>query len=262
MPANRPVPTRYQSGVATSPREYLYGNYPAPTPPRIYEYFNDFSVYAAADWTVTSTSTGTSALAAGNGGLLVQTTAASNNDIQANQLTVTSFAFAGGQQVWFNINVALSDATASLFLAGLANDFATMAPTDGVYFSKAAASTTLNLILRKSSTSTTIAIGTMANATSYSLGFYYNGNPNATLFAYSSIGLASNVAYGQPYYPGGIIVAAAGATPAGFSAPTNPLTNLPTAALTMGFGVKAGAAAIKTSTVDYVLAAQEITARF
>lgn len=250
-----PVPVRYPSGVATSPPKFLYGNFPAPTPPRVAQYFNDFSTYAAGDWTVTA-STGTTALTSGAGGKIIQSTAASNNDVQANEQVTTSWQFIAGAQLWFNINVALSDATSSLFLAGLANTFATMAPTDGVYFSKAAASTTLNLIVRKASTSTTIAVGTMANATAYSLGFYYDGKESPTLYVYSSIGLPANNAFGQPYYPGGVVVAAAGAESA------NVLTNLPTAALTLGFGVKAGAVAIKTSTVDYVLAAQEVVARF
>src|SRR6266576_815825 len=129
-------PLRYPSGGSTSPDHYALGNYTFRTPMRLNEYFSDFNTYAAGDWTVTAVGGGSSALSDANGGKLVVTSGASLNDIQGNQLTKKTFAFTTGSQVWFSINVALTNATNGAFMAGLGNTFAALTPTDGVYFSK------------------------------------------------------------------------------------------------------------------------------
>ena len=252
-------PVRYPSGVSTSPRLWTFGDYPFRTPMRLNEYFTDFNTYNSGDWTVTAGSTGTAALADGNGGLLVLTTAATNADIEALQLVKKSFAFTGASQLWFSINVSLSDATASAFMAGLGNDLSGLAPTDGVYFSKAAASTTLNLLITASSVSTTIPVGTMANATAYTLSFRYTGTSSPAIQVFSTIGLTAPQAYSSSYFSGGNQMVASAA-----SGNTYDLTNLPasTTLLTAGVSLKAGAAAVKTATIDYFLASEEIVTRF
>jgi hypothetical protein len=230
---------------------------------RLNEYFNDFNTYAAGDWTVTSSSSGTSALTDFNGGALVVTTATSAADIQGNQLAKKSFAFTTGSQVWFSINFKLTTALTPAFMAGLANSFATLAPTDGVYFSKAASSTTMNLLITSGSTSTTIPVGTMADATFYTFSFYLTGAPTNTLRIYSTIPYAgSPTAFGQPYFNGGNQEVAS-ASNDGIN--TNPLTNLPptTTLLTAGFAVKSsGGTLAGIATIDYMLASEEIIARF
>jgi hypothetical protein len=261
-------PARVPEGVTDSPRGYLFGHFPFPAPMRLNQYFNDFNTYAAGDWTVTSTSTGTSALTDGNGGLIVLTTAASLNDAQSMNLKNKAWYFTTGAQWWYAVNVKLSDATNSLFIAGFADAFTTVGPTgptNGVYFSKADGTTTLSAIIRGNSTSTTMTVGTMANNTTYTLGFYYNGKPTPTLYFYSTIpyttGSATGpTAFGQPYFPGGNAIAVAASSETGA---TNTLANLPVGATGMylGFGVKSGATggtAARTATIDYVLGAEEI----
>lgn len=251
-------PQRSQAGISTSPPGYMFGDYPGPTPFRIHEVFSDFDRYLASDWTVTTTNAGTSALAAGNGGFLLQTTAATGTDLQSNQTPIADFAVVPGARMWFSMNINLNDASAQLFQAGFANSFAALAPTDGIYFSKAAASTTLNLILAKSSTVTTLAVGTLAAATAYTIGFYYDGKPTPNLYVYFTGGYTTGpTAFSQPYYTGGsqvtVSASADGLNP-------NPLTNLPLAAtnLVAGFAIKASAAAAKTNTIDYFYAGNEI----
>ncbi len=63
------TPTRYPKGVATSAPGFLFADLGMQTPAQFYNYFNDFSTYAAGDWTVTA-ATGTSALTDAVGGKL------------------------------------------------------------------------------------------------------------------------------------------------------------------------------------------------
>lgn len=256
-------PVRFPSGMSTSAKDYVFGNYPTRTPMRLNEYFNDFNTYGAGDWTVTAVGGGTSALATTscNGGKLLLSTGGANNDIQGNELTTKGFAFTTGSQVWYSINVSLSEVTTAAFMAGLSNTFAALGPTDGVYFSKPTAAATLNAIIRASSTSTTIALGTMVADTAYTLSFYYDGKPTPTLYFYTTIGMSTPTAFSVPYFSGGNQVIASASSETGA---TNALTNIPVAAtlLTAGFALKATTAAVKTGTVDYMLASEEIVARF
>lgn len=114
MPVVSAPATRETSGISTSAVNWLFGNYPFPTPPRLNEYFNDFNTYAAGDWTVTTGSTGSVGLTDGNGGLLLISSAGATNDIQAIQLVPKSFAFTTGSQMWFACNINLSSATLPL----------------------------------------------------------------------------------------------------------------------------------------------------
>jgi hypothetical protein len=243
--------SRLPNGLTTAPPDTLFGSYQWPGPVDLYAYSNDFSTYAAGDWTVTSTNSGTSALADGEGGLLVQTTGATSTNYQANQLAKKSFYFVSGYRHWFWINFKLSDVAHTLFLAGLVDTLAgPMTPGSGIYFSKTDASTTLNLILNSASTTTTIAVGTIAAATAYSVGYYYDGRSSPSLRVFSSIGasLPTLWEHSVQYYGGG---------DAGLSVD---LTNIPAASVghTLGFGITTGASAAHTNTVDYVGAASQV----
>jgi hypothetical protein len=267
MPVVYAPATRETSGVSTSGPGYLFNNYPQPTPPRILQVWDDFYRYLASDWTVTNGSTGAVAQADGVGGLVTFTTAATNNDIEAIQTVKKSFGFQTGCQVWFAVNVALTNATNNAFMAGLGNDFSALTPTDGVYFSKAAASTTLTAVVRASSTSTTLTLATgtstMANATAYTLGFYYNG-VNRINF-YTTIGLAANgfnaPGNGAGYFSGGAQIAGSASSETGA---TYSLANLPATSTTLvaGAAIKAGTTVAQVATIDYFLASQEVVGRF
>ena len=94
----------------------------------------------------------------------------------------------------------------------------------------------------------------MTADTYITLGFYYDGKTDPTLYFFSSASSPSLSAFGQPFFTGGDCVAAVGA-----QNPTNTsLANLPTANLAIGFGITAGAAANELLTTDYLLAANEI----
>ena|SRR5208282_116148 len=255
------TPARYSQGVTTSigDKNVLWHEYAWPIPVDLVEYKNDFLTYAAGDWTVTSTNSGTTALAAGNGGLLLQTTGSTTTNYQANELVSTPFYFTSADRHWFWYNFQLSDTAHTLMLAGLVDTLSgPMTPGQGVYFSKTDASTTLNLILNKGGTTTTITVGTIAAATAYTVGWYYDGRTTPTLRVYSSIGQTLPInKQGTWQVQGGLQV-----TSAGVNAPSGVLlTNLPavTTGLKIGFGITTGASAAHTNTVDYVGAASTYT---
>lgn len=255
------VPQRSPSGVCTQPfpgNTCLWGDYVAPCPVDTYNYFNDFSTYAAGDWTVTTTG-GSSALTPGNGGFLLQTTGAASGNTQANEQVSTplNFIVATPQRYWFAINFQMSSVGTTTFLAGWVNTLAAMAPTSGVYFSKVSGSQTLNIILNKGGVTTTVAVGTIAAATPYTIGWYYDARSTSTLFVYSTIGLTLPYTRQGTYQIfGGAPVVSIG----GNSAANPSLANLPlpATALKLGYGVQPNSAASITGTYDYVFTASQI----
>ena len=157
------TPVRFTSGVSTRPRGHAFGRFPRPDQTLIHTYFNDFDTYAAGDWTLSKNGgTGVQALAAGAGGLLVDTNTAGATDMLQNQLTVASFAPTATKDAWFGCRLKLDDATLSTVLAGLytvKSTAATTAPTDGFWFKKTAGATPIDLIDSTGSTLTTTSTG-------------------------------------------------------------------------------------------------------
>lgn len=201
-----------------------------PNPFDVHQYFEDFNTYVAGNWTVSETGTGSRALTNGVGGLLLITNAAADNDRNFFQLAQEGFKFQSGKRLWFEMRFQVNDATESDIIAGLQiTDTTPLAVTDGVYFIKADGAATVDFVVTKNSTPTTAsAVATMADATNIVLGFYYDGVSAVTYYV-------------NRVYTGSSVV-----------------TNMPDdEELTISFGIQNGAAAAKTMTVDYVLAAQE-----
>ena len=229
-------PTRYPSGVSTQYSRQTLGNLPFPDPTKVYMHFDDFSVYRAADWTVaTGVNAGAVASVAGQGGLIALTTAAvTAADFETIVATPLDFNFVAGQEVWYSTYLKLSEITASIALAGYVGSApgATLTPTSGIYFRKAAATATVDLVVRLASTSTTLsAVTTLVANTYVKLGFYYNGKDQIT-------------AYINDVEAGSQVI----------------LTNLPVATpLSHSFGVVSGETVVKTLTADWVLSSQART---
>lgn len=257
------IPARFPSGLAVSRNDTdLLGRYAHSNPLYANYYENDFNTYAAADWTV-APATGTSALTAALGGALLLTTGAVSGNGQGNALTPVSFAFTPGYQTWFAIGFTVTGTNQTLanWIFGLTAGGAN-APTSGVYFTKATAVLTVNGVLNKGGTTTTLTSITTApsGATSFSLGIFYDGRPTSNLYFYSSAGLTggtgtpSPTAYGQVPIYGGTRVASA----SNDGINVNPLTNLPTVNLQPSFFIQTNAASAATLQVDYVVAACEV----
>lgn len=184
-------PTRFPNGVSTAKVNTNLGNFPLPDPTEVCQAFYDFNQYVAGDWTVTNTTShatiglvAASATVPAGGTLgLVGGASSANNDVAAVQANPANFYFSSGQQVWFYGHLQLDVAANNQVIFGIASSVATAAPTDGIYFSKAAGSANVDLVVRKSSTSTTAAtVATLADATNVELGFYYDGKSSLFVF--------------------------------------------------------------------------------
>ena len=223
--------TRFPYGLTNVSETNLFADLVQPDQTLFHEYWNDFNTYASVDWTVTATGSTTQALTAGDGGLLLVTNSAALNDVCSLQKLPAAFAFTAGKKVFFRVKFQVNDATASTVIVGVQNtNTDPTTATDGIYFSKAASSTSVSLTSRYDATphSTTVTgVATMANATYIELGFYWDG---VSTLAYevngSVIGSIKNA-----YVPDTVV------TPTLY--------------------IKNGAAAAKTMTVDYVFFATE-----
>lgn len=231
--------TRFPNGLTNNKKSDPLGFLGMPDPTKFHTFFDDFDKYTAGDWVITTTEAGTGsateALSSADGGELLLTNAAGDNDLDFLQWAggsgsvYESYLFETGKKLFFKAKFQVSDATQSDLVMGLQIvDTTPLAVTDGVYFIKADASTTLNMVVIKDSTSTTTAIGTMANATDIEVAFYYDG--------------VSKV-YG---YADGVLKG------------SSVVTNLPDdEELAVSFGIQNGEAVAKTMTVDYIFVAKE-----
>jgi hypothetical protein len=224
------APTRFKYGVTNSAVNAPVGMMGQPDASEFHTYWNDFDTYTAADWTVTNVGvTPTQALTPGDGGLLLLTTTAGATDSTYLQKVASSFALVAGKQAWFKARFLMSDVTLAGFVMGLqVTDSTPAAVSDGVFFSKASGAATYDVASYSGSVGTTAsAVGTLVNATSVELAWYYDGKTEIQ------------------HFKDGVLTGRL--TPAA----------LPTGNLTVSFGMVNGAAAIKTMTVDYIYAVKE-----
>lgn len=208
-------------------------------------YFNDFignglldaTVDSSGNWTDTITQAGagsaTAALTSVQGGALLLTNDAADNDNFFKQLKTETFKFVVGKKTWFKTRFQVSDVTQSDFIIGLQiTDTTPLAVTDGVYFRKDDGDTNLDFVVIKNSTATTTTVAAtttgLADATYITLNFYYNGESSIKIYANGTL--------------------------IGTSVTTNLVDD---EELTISFGIQNGEAVAKTMTVDYILAVQE-----
>ena len=222
--------TRFPNGVTNVGEDSLFAALGQLAGPQFHTYFEDFDYYAAADWTVTETQAGaTQALTDGDGGLLLLTNTAADNDLVALQKVGESYRFASGKKLFFEARFKVSNATQSDVVMGLQiTDTTPLDVSDGVFFLKSDDSTTISLLVEKNNTATTTSVGTLADDTYIRLGFYYNGNSSIQAFV------------------NGTYVAT--------SATTNLVDDED---LTISFAIQNGNAVARTMTVDYIYVAKE-----
>jgi hypothetical protein len=221
--------TRRPNGITTGPRNTALHDFILPSPLTAHVYWDDFDTYTAADWTVTEVGVATQALADADGGRLLVTNAAVDNDSSFSQKVGESFLMEAGKKAWFAAKLQVSDATQSDWVCGLQiTDTTPLAVTDGIYFRKDDGDTNIDLVVIKGSAATTsTAIGTNVDATDVEVAFYYNGVD-------AVIGFIDGVAKDSLA-----------------------VTNLPDdEVLTISFGIQNGEGVAKTMSVDYIFAAK------
>lgn len=170
------------SGVTNVAEGTTLGSLVFPDPTRCHTWFDDFDDYVAGDWTITETGTGTRAVGNLDGGILVITNAAADNDANFLQwsgvtsaATVETFKWEAGKSMWFKARMKVSDATQSDLVFGLQiTDTTPLAVSDGFYFQKDDGSAVLTFYATKNSTSSTVTTATLANDTYFTAGFWWN----------------------------------------------------------------------------------------
>ena len=257
------APTRFPSGISTQAVGKQLGMYPLPDPTEICNDFEDFNQYVAADWTVTNTTShATIGLVAGAGGLVsivggASSTTSDIGAIMANPLdfnlpvNAVTATLVPTQQAWYYATMKATTAINDQLQTGVTSANATLAPSDGLYFNKAAASTAITFVVRKGSASLaataystgTTTVATLVDATAIELGWYYDGKGFVHVFV--SENEVCSVDVGGGPVNNGVMVA-----------------TFPAAvALGGGFGIKAAATAPTTGDiiVDFTLVAQTRT---
>ena len=230
--------THFTSGVTNISADGTLGKLKAPAPHKYHAYFNDFDTYLASDWTITTTEDGTGsateALTDGDGGILLVTNAAGDNDHDFFQLVKEGFKYEAGKQLAFNITFKTNDATETDIVAGLQlTDTSPLDVTDGIFFLKSDGAATITFVVEKDSTQSTLDLpNSLADDTFMTLGFVYDPK-DQKFHVFQNNVLAGTVVS----------------------------TNAPDdEEMTLSFGIQNGAAAAKTLSVDYVGAYKERTA--
>ena len=222
--------TRYPNGITTAKKTEPFGEFILPDESKAHSYLEDFDYYRAADWTVTEVGAATQALEDTDGGALLITNAAADDDSSFQQKVGESFLFQPGKRLWFDCLFQVSDATQSDIVIGLQiTDTTPLDVTDGVFFIKADGAATVDLVVEKDNTATTTSnVATLVDDTNIRLGFFYDGKQEIRIFV-DNVKVASSV-----------------------------VTNLPDdEVLTISFGIQNGEAVSKTMVTDYIFVAKE-----
>ena len=208
---------------------------PYPSDQTFYMYHNDFFTYNSGDWTITTTEAGTGsaseAVTSSDGGALLLTNAAGDNDLDFLQLKGEGFKLSTSKKAYFSARFKVNDVDQSDFVMGLGiTDTTPLDTTDGVFFISADGDAGLDFLVEKDNSATTTEdVATMADDTFITTTWFID--PDASKVYYS----INN------------------AKPVGVA-----ITNLPDdEELTVSFGIQNGEASAQTMTIDYVVAAVE-----
>lgn len=174
------IPVRFPNGHTNVDKTRMFGSVQMPDPSRFHVFFDDFDRYVAGDWTVTETQIGaTQALADLDGGCLVLTNSAADDDVNAIQKAVEGFRWQAGRMLFGKSRFKVNDATQSDIAVGLCitdTSVIASAPTDAFYFLKSDGAATMVFRVGKNSTYTASGtILTLANDTFYTVGFTCDG---------------------------------------------------------------------------------------
>ena len=225
------MPTHFRGGVSNA----LYGEnlfqFGMLDPTKYHVYFNDFDEYVVGDWTLTTVEAGGSsaseALTDTDGGCLLITNDTNEDDSDFFQKIGESFKWASTKDMFFKARFKISDATQSDFVMGLQiTDTAPMDVTDGLFFTKADASTSISFRVEKDNTATSTTVGTCTTSFMV-LGFHYKASDGLFHIFMDDVEIGTSVS-----------------------------TNAPDdEELTVSFGIQNGEAVAKTMTLDYIFVA-------
>lgn len=222
--------TRFPKGLTTAAKSAPMGDFILPDMTKVHTFWEDFDYYIPADWTVTEVGVATQLEEDADGGRLLITNAAADDDASFSQKVGESYLFETGKKLWFDCILKASDATQTDIAIGLQiTDTSPFDVTDGVFFRKRDGDTSIEFVVEKNNVpTTTLAIADLADDTDIRLSFFYDGKSAIKIFA------------------GGVQVA------------TSVTTNLPDdEVLTISYALENGEAAAKTMSIDYIMVAKE-----
>lgn len=238
--------TNFPGGVTNAAQYQAFGEAGIPDPSWSQLYHNEFNTFLATDFTTTLVGTGTSALAAESGGVLLATTSAASGDANFYQLPVASFQITADAQLFFKCRLKLDNATLSDVYCGLIAQSATpLAATEGLFFFKAAGAATwvLRSIVAGVTTDTPLPAASVVAANVYQeLSFYKDKQGNVACFFNSTTG---------PAVPSSTSVK-------GYCAVKTTASALSSAILTPSFGIRNSTAVARTMRVDYLTVSNEL----
>lgn len=191
-------PTNLPFGISTVNTQTPLGMYPLPDPFHttanagfdVSTYANDFYGIGSTtlDWTISGSSS-TFTATDGVGGIALVTPGGTTTATAVYQ-AAKGFQFVSGQSFWYQCRIKASavSGTKSFYFGLRAGSSA----NDGLWFAKAASSTSLNLVSTVGSSATTLVTGvtTVAADTYVDVAFYYDGTD---LLVYSDHALAARV---------------------------------------------------------------------
>lgn len=239
--------TQFPGGINNCATWQTMSEAGSPDPSFSQLWHDDFNNYNAGNFTLTLVGTGTQALTAAQGphGILLGTTSAGAADANYMQLPVASFQLTPGKHAFFKTELALSDATLCDAYAGLIATSATpLAAADGLFFFKASGAATwvLRTIIGGVTVDYPLPAGCVAaNAVFLEVGFHVDQQGNVEAFFNPTTGVNLPAV-------GGIRGRVA-------SIPNSQA--LTQVLLAPSFGIRNGAAAIKTMAVDYLTVSVE-----
>jgi hypothetical protein len=215
---------------------------------------DDFMFYQAGRYTITANTNGAVTAANADGGQVVLTTNSSTplatdiTSMQVNNANIVLPTPTQTNKLAFGCRIETSDATNAAINVGLIQKTTTpFTVTDGIYFSKASGSTTINInVVSGSTVQATAALNgvfTPTNNSFFDLAFELDGKGSLMVF------IGQNL-YGQKQNQD--------------TAPLGPMARvdvssltLSTAVLTPTLAVQSGTASSKTMNVDFVYAMKE-----
>ncbi|KKW92680.1 hypothetical protein [Sphingobium chungbukense] len=223
--------TRLSTGLSTRKTTDPLGQYFRPDPTDAHQFMDDFDFFGATNWTTTLIGTGTVALTAGDGGILLFTTTGASGDAVSTQKTTEGFSFETGKPAWFKVRFKVSALTTVVTVGLQVTDTTPEDATDGIFFQTTTATGAITGYVRKNATtgSTSAAVGTIVADTYTELGWYWDGKDTVT------------------FYQDGVAKASVTGVAASY---------LPDTTTTPSFSVRTTTAAAKTASVDYIFASK------
>lgn len=218
--------TNFENGINNRNASDLFGSMAQLDPSRFHNFMEDFNAFVAGDWTLVST--GSTALAAGDGGVLQLVTGAVATNEESLIKAVANFRIGTPRPRYFRALITVDEATECNINVGLA-DSAALVPNNCVQFRKDTGDLDMDVLVRSGSVTIDedTAIASIADATEFSVEFYWDGQ--------------DRVYYGMNGTALGFLEV--GTAPAGVLSPT--------------LSVFAGAGGAVTLDLDYLFAASE-----